>query len=52
MHSGQAHLADDVGLPAASEVVPESLLKGNQHDLDGQGHRRRGRKTVFFWELF
>lgn len=50
--SGNTHLAHDVGLPAASEVVPESLLQGSQHDLYGQGHGRGGRKTVFFWELF
>lgn len=50
--NSEAHLADHVRLSASSEVVLESLLKGSQHDLDGQDHRRACRKRIFFWELF
>lgn len=50
--NSEAHLADHVRLSASSEVVLESLLKGSQHDLDGQDHRRACRKRILFWELF
>lgn len=50
--NSEAHLTDHIRLSASSKVVLESLLKGSQHDLDGQDHRRACRKRIVFWELF